>query len=1248
MHDTLELIRREHPFRPQEKTREMVEIVTGMTLLDLRRRHFPAEIPVVIYLDGVLVPESRWDVIIPKAGSRVHFYAVLSGGSSGGGKSILRSILMLALVVAASLMIPTVFAKIAVIVVGGILINALLPPASNDIKDNSLDSQAYSWSNQNTQQQGVPVARWYGRHRVYGNIIASYLENVDDDQVMNCLISAGLGPVSSITDFKVNDQAASSYEDVQIKIRKGYLNQQTIRDDAGNAFVATKTEYQVNQKVEGPPNEGEGEATPRSYVTVGDEFDILEVEITFPNGVWHVDRDTGELEKFKIQFQVEVKRTDSETWIPLATKAADEQTYVHVGAGRWSLGKTVEIDGVATWWDQVIGSSDPTAHEEGDTLNTVLVFTGGYLDDNSPDPDSGDTLEGISSGDTATAAVLELLSGTWEGTDAAGLLTIEDATGNFGTELVKFTTGLYMGSPTYAYANVTGAETHEGCSWRWIENMSVVQTLSSGSDTYGEVNLKKTSAVRRTFKYSVPEDARGHYDVRVSKITEEHVGDHSGDYGQEMYFTAVREVFTDVFQYPRHALVALKAKATDQLSGSLTLSYMVDGAIVRIPEEAVAGAEVATTSGSSTLVTTLNDAFADIAVGDDIRVGNDQVTVVSKSDVDPDNILHVHRAVNWPGNAFTHRPFRYEWSNNPAWVALDVATQPVLAGAGTTALPFYAARFDGIDPARIDYAAFMDWADWCDELLPDDPYDATSFNKRSTFNGGFDYDTSLWEALLRVCQVARAVPVWIGMDLTLAVDREADPVNLYTVGNIEVDEQSGESNFTEEFLRQDDRANVVEIDYTDADEDYERTKMTVYRQDVTGNEFRASIDLFGVTNAAEAWRAGMYRLLSNRYLLRTITFEVDIEALNAMIGDVVYVQYDFPTWGNDGGGRVVTASADSVTLDKEVTIESGLTYKVLVRLSDDTLAERTVTNAAGSASILTVTPDFDPVPTQYDPYAFGVSTQVTRKVRIIQIEKSQDQKVKLTCIEYRPEVFAYDDELPGIPVKDTSTVDALKALQPTGVSLTQTSASIAGGRTSYGFTATWTNVVSADLARVEVWLTDKSAPAYEDWTFGGSADGETLDVLGLTAGMKYQVVLLPVDTSGNRLHVKYAQRRYSITISASTRAAELFFDDGESVEDHRTTVDGQVTTLDGQVSTLETTTSGLESSVSGLNTSVSGLSAASASQDYCFEDENGDLTPAYPDIFELSGNELTLSESGSFDPNFEVDGDGDIRPKAAA
>ncbi|MEM5788563.1 MAG: phage tail protein [Syntrophobacteraceae bacterium] len=651
--------------------------------------------------------------------------------------------------------------------------------------------------------------------------------------------------------------------------------------------------------------------------------------------------------------------------------------------------------------------------------------------------------------------------------------------------------------------------------------------------------------------------------------------------GGRSYFAGVREVIREKLQYPRQVLVSIRARATDQLSGSMRFSCVGDMAIVQVWDGFThEGERPVRTDGLSTTVTTDCDAFDSLRPGDEIIANGLHRRVVEKVSA---NRVVVHQAVDWSGGAgcsFRWRHFSLDWSDNPAWVAYDIFTQPVIAGEGITASPFAIVRFDGIDPSRMDLPRFKEWADYCDDPVPDG---SGGTEKRITFNGGFDFDTSLWEAGLRVCQVGRAVPVWNGVHLTLAIDKPSDPVNLYTVGNIE------ESRFKEIFLPMEERATQIEIDYVNRENDFQRDKLTVCRTD-SANPYRANIDLFGITKPSQAWRAGMYRLNCNKYLVRSAEIDVDIEALNAQIGDVVSIQHDVPRWG--AGGRLLGADADTVVLDREVTIEEGLAYKLLVRLAEDVVHEREVLNAAGAHSVLIVSPAFDtsadfdpateyhqddtvryegriyrcvrqtpvpspppadtsywystdscPLPEKHDLYAFGQMDKHARRFRITDITRSQDQKITLCMIEYRPEVYESENCDPGL---NDYTQTLLKRMEPQNVKLTEGICFGPAGIPIYSISIAFTQSSDATYKHAEIWyaLVNGTDQLGWNWLYVGASAGTSFEIRGVDLSRTYAVILIPVDVSGRKLHHAHAAvHQISISIGAGRSGSQVRYPD---------------------------------------------------------------------------------------------------------
>jgi len=273
-----------------------------------------------------------------------------------------------------------------------------------------------------------------------------------------------------------------------------------------------------------------------------------------------------------------------------------------------------------------------------------------------------------------------------------------------------------------------------------------------------------------------------------------------------------------------------------------------------------------------------------------------------------------------------------EYNNNPAWVLWDIFTQPVIIGDGSTGNPYTVVSYSGVDPERLDLDKFIELAEWCDDSVPDGD---GGTEKRMTFNGGFSEETSVWDAALRLCGIAGCVPILQGTKISLAIDKPSSPVQLFNMGNIL------KSSFKQSFLPFIDRASEIEIHYLDESQDFDRTTLTVFDDNINNPQNKVILELFGVTKESEAWRLGMRRLSKNLQEYTMIEFQASIDAIACCLGDVIIVQHDIPEW-NDGG-RVVSAGSDYIVVDKNLERVEGTEYSLQLRLSTDELLSKTVT-----------------------------------------------------------------------------------------------------------------------------------------------------------------------------------------------------------------------------------------------------------------------------------------------------------------
>ena len=320
-------------------------------------------------------------------------------------------------------------------------------------------------------------------------------------------------------------------------------------------------------------------------------------------------------------------------------------------------------------------------------------------------------------------------------------------------------------------------------------------------------------------------------------------------------------------------------------------------------------------------------------------------------------------------------------ADNPAWAAYDLIH--ICRKIGGEYIVF------GQPHMRLDYNAFKAWADKC---------------KTNGFTFNYIYDTAMriWDALKYPEAVGRGKVIPVGTRFTCVSDYQSTPVQLFTVANIK------HGSFTEEFQGVEARANSVEISFLNKDKDYERDVIPVYgdtydESDTLTNP--AQVELMGCTSLEQAYKHGKHFLRCNKYEIRTVTIEAFTDAIACTVGDIILIQHDIPEWGE--GGRVVAVSGQTITLDKEVSVQPGKSYQLLIRSnSTDIVSTFNVVNVSGLNVIVK-----EAIPVQPDAvYAFGEVSKSAKPFRVLAITKTLSEMTrKIQCMEYYPELYVSDD-----------------------------------------------------------------------------------------------------------------------------------------------------------------------------------------------------------------------------------------------
>jgi hypothetical protein len=255
----------------------------------------------------------------------------------------------------------------------------------------------------------------------------------------------------------------------------------------------------------------------------------------------------------------------------------------------------------------------------------------------------------------------------------------------------------------------------------------------------------------------------------------------------------------------------------------------------------------------------------------------------------------------WTGSAY-----EYLDANNPAWAAYDILHNSTYGG--------------GVPYSRIVYADFAIWAAFC-------------VSKGFTCNIYFDTGTSLRKALNMIGLLGRGSVVQLGSIFTCFVDKEVTiPAQcfMFNVGNIIA------RSFRIDYMDSSERANAIDVIYWDKDDYYTQKTIEVHAIDfdsTTQEVKKASLSLIGCTDRPTALKHAFFFLNNNRLLTITANWNADIDAIGCLPWDVIEVQHDVTLWGE--GGRIVSAIDKVITLDKTISLTSGVTYTLSFIDSDE-------------------------------------------------------------------------------------------------------------------------------------------------------------------------------------------------------------------------------------------------------------------------------------------------------------------------
>jgi len=495
----------------------------------------------------------------------------------------------------------------------------------------------------------------------------------------------------------------------------------------------------------------------------------------------------------------------------------------------------------------------------------------------------------------------------------------------------------------------------------------------------------------------------------------------------------------------------------------------------------------------------------------------------------------------------------FRWTNNPAWL---------------TAAALCNARWGGgLDPSRLDWARWVEWAEFCEA-------------NDLVFNGIFDTASNVWDAIQNITRIGRALVVPAGTKYSVAIERPDQAVMMFSVANIVKD------SFGLEWSSQTDRANEIEVTYYDKEDGYKRKTIRVVDYEALRRgmpQRTVSVTLLGIDNADQAYREGWLQLMQNRYVLQSCSFDAPLQAIACRVGSVVYVQHDVPEWGD--AGMIAAGSTDTViNLDRPVTMNAAKTYMLLVHHSavkiytfqvttvvgmsvyiptpagtfqpvtrlikagrdidivgyevatpftelvlddatgisagdtvelwaTDVIEERYVVLDIGDQQTVTVTQGFSQAPVELTQFMFGEATKLKKPFRVRSIEGSHEYTRSLKMLEYNDSIYADPDT--AAPTPNYSALP-LKVAPVVNMAVSEHIVSTINGIKDR-LEVSWEIAPDSAYSGAEIWVSTDGGPYAPMGDAGGGAtswEGDFDDDDELI------IKIRPYDSVGNKLRLE--------------------------------------------------------------------------------------------------------------------------------
>lgn len=361
--------------------------------------------------------------------------------------------------------------------------------------------------------------------------------------------------------------------------------------------------------------------------------------------------------------------------------------------------------------------------------------------------------------------------------------------------------------------------------------------------------------------------------------------------------------------------------------------------------------------------------------------------------------------------------FTTAWTDNPAWVFYDLVTNDRY-GLGEL-----------IDSTMIDKWGLYTIAQYCDVMVSNG-YGGTE--PRFTCNIYLQTREQAYQVIANLASIFRSMVYWSSGSIYISQDAPKDVTQIFSAANV-IDGMFSYSGSSGKV-----RHTVALVTWNDPDDGYRPKIEYVADNDaiVRYGVVQTDIVAIGCTSRGQAHRIGRWLIYSEQNETETITFKAGLDSVFIQAGDIIEVN-DSTRAGKRLGGRVESATTTAITLDANITIESGKTYEISCRLADGTIETKSITNSAGSTNVMNVSSAFSTAPEPYAMWIIAVNDLIPEQWRVVSVSESGKNEVEITALAYRSDKFdavEQDIKLQPLPV---SIINPAKPATPANINVVE-------------------------------------------------------------------------------------------------------------------------------------------------------------------------------------------------------------------